>query len=96
MARVSMVTRTVTSTKAVIMCADVTKGETFQKEIVLPRTYKDDTAILKAAEKVLNTETVKAVHTVSSIEEEHLYGMTEQKFIELADVLPPRGTKANG
>lgn len=95
MARVSMVTRTIMSTKAVIMCADVEKGETFTKEITLPRTFKDDTAILKAAEKILNSETVKAVHTVSAEVEEKLYGMTEQKFIELADVLPPRGTKAN-
>ena len=37
---------------------------------------------------------VKVVHIVESEEIETLYGMTEQKFIELAEVLPPRKVKA--
>ena len=46
--------------------------------------------MLKAVEKVINSESVKAVHIVDSVVEETLYGMSEQKFIELATVLPPR------
>ena len=48
---------------------------------------------MKAVEKVVNSDAEKAVHVVNIEEVETLYGMTEQKFIELAEVLPPRGKK---
>ena len=59
------------------------------KEVVLPRTYKDEKSMLKQAETVINTDEIKAVHIVSYEVQETRYGMTEQKFIELADILPP-------
>lgn len=90
MARVPQVTRTIQTTKANVMCLDIEKGEPFNKEVILPRVYKDDKAILKVAEKVINSDTVKAVHIVSAEVQETLYGMTEQRFIELAEILPPR------
>lgn len=90
MARIPQVTRTIQTTKANIMCLNIEKGEPFTQEVTLPRTYKDDKAILKAAEKVVNSNTVKAVHVVSAEVQETLYGMTEQRFIELAEILPPR------
>ena len=93
MARVPQVTRTIQTTKVKIMCLDVEKGEPFTKEITLPRTYKDDKAILKQAEKEINTATIKVVHVVESSIQETLYGMSEQDFIKAASVLPPRGTK---
>ena len=46
-----------------------------------------------AAKNLLNTETEKVVHIVSSEEIETLYGMTEQGFIQKAQVLPPRVKK---
>lgn len=90
MARVPQVTRTIQTTKANIVCLDIEKGVPFNKEITLPRVYKDDKAILKVAEKVINTETVKAVHVQGVEVVETLYGMSEQRFVELAEVLPPR------
>ena len=89
MARVPMVTRTIQTTRANVMCLDVEKGEPFNKEVILPRTYKDENAMLKQAEKVINTETVKAVHIVTFEVEETRYGMSEQQFIEVAEVIPP-------
>lgn len=90
MARTPQVTRTIQTTKINVMCLNIQEGEPFNQTVVLPRTYKDDKAMLKAAEKVINSETVKAVHVVDSVVEETLYGMSEQKFTELATVLPPR------
>lgn len=89
MARVPMVTRTIQTTRANVMCLDVEKGEPFNKEVILPRTYKDEKAMLKQVEKVVNTPTVKAVHIVGYNVEETRYGMTEQQFIEVAEVMPP-------
>ena len=90
MARTSMVTRTIVTTKAVIMCLDVEAGEPFNKEVTLPRTYKDEKALLKKVKPLVETDTIKAVHVVDTEEVETLYGMTEQEFIENAQVLPAR------
>ena len=96
MARAPMVTRTIQTTRVNVLCLDIQQGEPFNKEVVLPRTYKDEKHLLKAAEKVINSDTVKAVHVASSEVEETLYGMSEQDFITLAKVLPPRKSTNNG
>ena len=96
MARAPMVTRTIQTTRVNVLCLDIQQGEPFNKEVVLPRTYKDEKHLLKAAEKVINSDTVKAVHIAECTVEETLYGMSEQEFITLAKVLPPRKTPANG
>lgn len=90
MARVPMVTRTLTTTKVNVMCLDIETGEPCNKSVVVPRTYKDDETLLKKVKEVLETETLKPVHVVSKEEIETLYGMSEQEFIEHAKVLPPR------
>ena len=91
MARVPMVTRTITATKITALCLNIETAEPFNKTVTLSGTFKDEKSMMKAAEKVLNTESEKAVHIVFSEEIETLYGMTEQEFIQLAKVLPPRG-----
>lgn len=93
MARVPMVTRTITTTKANVMCVDVEVGEPFNKEVTVPRTYKDNDSLLKTVKPLIETETVKAVHIVAKTEIETLYGMSEQDFIEHASVLPERTAK---
>ena len=90
MARAPQVTRTIPTTHCNVMCLDITAGEPCNKDIVLPRTYKDELAMLKAAKKVVETDTIKAVHIVSSVVQETLYGMSEQDFIAHATILPPR------
>lgn len=90
MARVPMVTRTITTTKANVMCVDVEAGEPFNKEVTVPRAYKDNDSLLKVVKPIIETETVKAVHIVGKTEIETLYGMSEQEFIERATVLPQK------
>ena len=93
MARVPQVTRTITTTKVVAMVVNTQLGETETKVYVLPRTYKDNTAVLKQLQKTFDTEDVKIVKVLDVQEENTLYGMTEQKFIENATVLPPRANE---
>jgi hypothetical protein len=90
MARVPMITRTIVATKANVMCLDVQAAELCNKVVTVPRTYKDDEALMKKVRPLLETETLKAVHIVDKEEIETLYGMTEQEFIQYAKVLPPR------
>lgn len=90
MARTPMVTRTIQTTKANVLCLNIVEGEPFNKVVTLPRTYKDENAMLKVISKMVDNDEVKAVHVVDSYVEETLYGMTEQRFIELAQIMPPR------
>ena len=84
-----MVTRTITTTKANVLCMDIQNAEPFNKVVTLPRTYKDDKTLMKKVQEVVETDTVKAVHVVDKEEVETLYGMTEQEFIQKAVVLDP-------
>lgn len=91
MARIPQVTRTIITTKANVLCMDITKGEPLTKEVILPRTYADEKALMKAVRAVVDNDEVKAVHVQNTEVVETLYGMTEQEFIEHAKILPPRG-----
>lgn len=90
MARVPQVTRTIQSTKVTVLCMDIENETPVKKEVTLPRTYKDDAHVLKAVKKIMDTEKFIAVRILGTELEEALYGMSEQKFIELAEKLPPR------
>ena len=93
MARKPMVTRTIITTKVNAMCVNLESAEVFNKEVTLPRTYKDEKKLLKAVENVVNNDKEKAVQIVDSSEVETLYGMTEQDFIDSATVLDPKTRK---
>lgn len=94
--RKSMITRTITTTTAVLLMADTVAAEMHNTTVTLPRTYKDNDAVLKAARPLVETETDKAVSVVSITINETLYGMTEEQFLSMAEVLPARAEKATG
>ena len=90
MARQPQVTRTIVTTNATVLCLDLVNKEPFEKVVKLPRTYKDEKHMMKKIEEIVNSPEVKAVHVISTETEETLYGMSEQKFIETAEILPNR------
>lgn len=90
MARVPMVTRTIPTTVVNVFCVNTEDRSTFEQSITLPRTYKDEVKMMKAIEKVLDGEPIKAVSITGYEVQETLYGMTEADFIKAATVLPPR------
>lgn len=93
MARTPMVTRTIITTRANVLCLNIEQGEPFNKVVEVPRTYKTDEELLNKVKSLAETPTEKCVHIVDKEEIETLYGMTEQEFIEHATVLPPRVEK---
>lgn len=93
MARQPMITRTVTTTKAKVLCLDINEQKPFEQEVVLPRTYKDERSMLKRIKPMLENDNVKVVLVKETTTEETLYGMTEQEFIDSATKLPPRSIK---
>lgn len=86
----NMVTRTILTTEVSVLCLDLIKSEPFNKEITLPRTYKDEKAMMKKVSALIDNDEQKAVHIVHSHVVETLYGMPEEDFIAAAEILPPR------
>lgn len=93
MARVPQVTRTIETTIVTLFCVNTEDRTTFEQTLTLPRTYKDEVKMMKAVEAVLSGEPIKAVSILGYEVKETLYGMSEQEFIQHAQVLPPREKK---
>ena len=94
MAKPKMVTRTMSTTQATLLCLDVESAEPENRTFTFPGTFKKDADILRAAAKLLEIEapTIHAVHVVNVEVKEVLYGMTEADFIAHANELPARAT----
>ncbi len=89
--RKPQVTRTITSTVATVLCLNVNTAEAFNETVTVPREHSDE-KLLKIIKGMVDNDEVKVVHIVDKKVVETLYGMSEEKFIEYADVLPPRKT----
>lgn len=93
MARARKVTRTISTTKVVVMCVNTETAVVENYEVTIAGVYTDDKKLMKAVTKEVDTAVLKPVIVVSTEVIETLYGMDEQKFIEMAEVLPPRDKK---
>lgn len=90
MARERMITRTVNSTVYECMVVDSTSK---QVETVPVTISSAETMTEKALDKAIRSAVPSGklfVQVTSSKQAETLYGMSEQEFIRLAKVLPPR------
>jgi len=92
MARQRMITRTVEQTMCNVMQLNVVTAEVTIKEYTIGGVYTNE-ELLKKLKDLYETEEEKLVHIESQKTEELLLGMTEEDFIRLATVLPPRGIK---
>ena len=90
MRKEKMVTRTVTKTNCEIMCMDIINAQVIVKDFTIGGKFDNENDLLKACQKLFDTDTFKLVKVSEFSEEEVLLGMPESKFIEYAEVLPPR------
>jgi hypothetical protein len=90
MARITMVTRTITTTEVEVLCMNIETVQVETKTVTLLGAYSSDDIMLKKVKEQLESETLKPVHIQSTKEIETLYGMTEADFINIAKALPPR------
>ena len=90
MARRRMVTRTINFTVAEVMTVNVNTAEVLTTEYRVNGTFEDESALLKALKKLYETDFLKLVKVDNWHDTEVLFGMDETKFMELAEVLPPR------
>ena len=95
MGRIAMVTRTINFTQVTALTVDVVAQATATQVYTLSGTFADNEKLIKALKKEYESDTIKVVSVISSEVQEQLYGMTEQEFMSLAKVLPPRKTYNN-
>ena len=93
MARKPMVTRTLISTVATVLCLNVETAEPTNETFSIARTFKDDDKLMKALKAEHETDDLKLVHIVDKSEVEKLYGMTETDFMKYASELDPETRK---
>lgn len=88
MARKPVVTRTIATTKATILCVNPDTRALSEVEKILPRTYSDNNAVMKYIEKndVFAGTDLKPVSVVSTVVEKKLYKVDEDEFIKIATV----------
>lgn len=82
-----MVTRTITSTTAKATVYDIEKDEIHTLEYKLSGELSADDALKAITKEHTDVRPLKV--TEVTVQEE-LYGMTEDKFLELAEILPVR------
>ena len=90
MARQRMVTRTIEFTVAEIMTINVNTCEVLVTEYRVNGLYETEKDVLKAMQKQFESDCLKLVKVDNWHTESVLFGMLESKFMELAEVLPPR------
>ena len=90
MGRIAMVTRTINFTEVTALTVDVVAQSTATQVYTLSGTYAENEKLIKALKKEYESDTIKIVSVLSTEVQEKLYGMTEQEFMSLAKVLPPR------
>lgn len=87
MARKRMVTRTIKCTKAKATVYNIEKDEIQTLEYKLSGELSADDALKAITKEHADVRPLK----VTEVEvQEELYGMSEEKFLELAEILPPR------
>lgn len=93
MARKPMITRTIMSTRASVLCLNVETAEPTTELFELARTYKDEDKLMKALKAQYENESTKLVHITDIVEVEKLYGMSETDFMLNAVELDPTTRK---
>lgn len=87
MARKRMVTRTIKQTKVIYLAMNTEDMEAFNDTVILPEVVKDEKKLEKIVREKVNTDTIKLVDIVNVDTIENYYGMTEEKFLENAEVI---------
>lgn len=88
MARERMVTRTIVTMTAEVLCVNIETKEVTTRNFTISK-LDNPARVLATIQKTL-PYTIKAVTLTGTTETETLYGMPENEFIKLAKVLPPR------
>lgn len=85
-----MITRTVSVTNCEVMCLSVSKAAVSTEHFKVTGAYDNAIDALNEVKRIYETDDFKPTAIVSMKVDEILYGLPEEKFIEIAEILPPR------
>ena len=88
-----LITRTILSTSAQLMCVDVSTGETLTVDYIVGGKVESD-KLLKMAKKNKDTDTFKVVAVVGIDYIEKMYGIAPSIFMQYAIELDPATRKS--
>lgn len=88
------VTRTIKTKKATVLWVDLETNETYVSDVDVPGHLSSEDKIIEYVRRICDTSRYKSVHIVCVAEKEALYKMTEEDFIENAEIVVER--KAEG
>lgn len=89
--RKRMVTRTMVTTKAIVMCLEIETGESVTRDFTIAGTFTSKDKLLKELKKLYDIEEKFVLVYVIDVEEEKaLYGMLESDFFNYSEKLPTR------
>lgn len=92
MARKPMVTRSFKAVDCNVLFLNIETKETGEASITMYGHFSTEEKLRKAVKKKLETPSIRVVEISSSETYDQLLGMSEEKFIESAEILPPRTT----
>lgn len=88
--REKYITRTITTTDCTVIGINLNKNEVERRHIVLTDEYQDNERTLKLCQQANNDKNY-LVSKIMHIEySEALYRVTYEKFLEIAELAPPR------
>ena len=93
MARIRMVTRTITVNVLEVMCVDTTISEVTTKQFELTGETLTNEKALKLLKNEYETDTFKLVAIQKTEVREEMYGLKETDFIKVAKKLDPATRK---
>ena len=87
--RKPMVTRTINSTKATVLCMDLAEGRAYEQDFFLSGIIRDEKKALKSVMgQIPDGHRAVCIKDLQIVK--RLYGMSEETFLEHAHLLPPR------
>ena len=92
MPRKPMVTRSFKAVDCHVLCLNIETKETDDVSLTLYGHFSSEEKLRKAVRQKLETPSIRVVEVSASDTYEQLLGMSEEKFIENAQILPPRTT----
>ena len=87
MSRPPQVSRTICTTLAEVLILDILNERPEIREIRVPRVYNTDRKLINRIQAALNDQNLKVVHIRQKRIQTLRCTMTEQKYIETADIL---------
>lgn len=87
MPRIPSVTRTMKTTHVHVKAVDIEHEKMLDLEFKLPRTYKNEDAMMKMINKLHSNPSVKIVKIMDARVETHKYEASEDDYLSIAHIV---------